>query len=61
MSKSFADKDGKIWVGVGGRNPPPEAPHLVVTTPEIVSSSQVTDEESAATVIGVHHLDKHKF
>ncbi|XP_075485888.1 N6-adenosine-methyltransferase non-catalytic subunit MTB-like isoform X1 [Primulina tabacum] len=35
--KSFADKDGKIWVGVGGRNPPPEAPHLVLTTPEIES------------------------
>ncbi|PIN03364.1 putative N6-adenine methylase involved in transcription regulation [Handroanthus impetiginosus] len=33
--KSFADKDGKVWVGGGGRNPPPEAPHLVVTTPEI--------------------------
>uniref|UniRef100_A0A0E0NPP8 Methyltransferase-like protein 1 n=1 Tax=Oryza rufipogon TaxID=4529 RepID=A0A0E0NPP8_ORYRU len=31
--KNFADKDGKVWQG--GRNPPPEAPHLVVTTPEI--------------------------
>lgn len=33
--KSFADKDGKVWQGGGGRNPPPEAPHLVMTTPEI--------------------------
>ncbi|EPS73847.1 hypothetical protein M569_00910, partial [Genlisea aurea] len=33
--KNFADKDGKVWIGGGGRNPPPEAPHLVVTTPEI--------------------------
>ena len=33
--RSFADKDGKVWQGGGGRNPPPEAPHLVVTTPEI--------------------------
>ncbi|KAK4490009.1 hypothetical protein RD792_000663 [Penstemon davidsonii] len=33
--KSFADKDGKVWMGGGGRNPPPEAPHLVLTTPEI--------------------------
>ncbi|KAF3332702.1 methyltransferase-like protein 1 [Carex littledalei] len=33
--KSFADKDGKVWQGGGGRNPPPEASHLVVTTPEI--------------------------
>ncbi|KAK7391343.1 hypothetical protein VNO78_19758 [Psophocarpus tetragonolobus] len=35
--KSFADKDGKVWQGGGGRNPPPEAPHLVVTTPDIES------------------------
>ncbi|KAL7148261.1 hypothetical protein ABFS83_06G166300 [Erythranthe nasuta] len=35
--KSFADKDGKVWLGGGGRNPPPEAPHLVLTTPEIES------------------------
>ncbi|XP_062216791.1 N6-adenosine-methyltransferase non-catalytic subunit MTB-like [Phragmites australis] len=35
--KSFSDKDGKVWQGGGGRNPPPEAPHLVVTTPEIES------------------------
>ncbi|CAJ1977021.1 unnamed protein product [Sphenostylis stenocarpa] len=33
--KSFSDKDGKVWQGGGGRNPPPEAPHLVVTTPDI--------------------------
>ncbi|KAF2312247.1 hypothetical protein GH714_028745 [Hevea brasiliensis] len=33
--RNFADKDGKIWQGGGGRNPPPEAPHLVMTTPEI--------------------------
>lgn len=33
--RSFADKDGKVWQGGGGRNPPPEAPHLVMTTPEI--------------------------
>ncbi|KAL6645507.1 hypothetical protein ACP70R_017115 [Stipagrostis hirtigluma subsp. patula] len=35
--KNFADKDGRVWMGGGGRNPPPEAPHLVVTTPEIES------------------------
>ncbi|KAI4377799.1 hypothetical protein MLD38_015374 [Melastoma candidum] len=33
--KNFTDKDGKVWQGGGGRNPPPEAPHLVVTTPDI--------------------------
>lgn len=33
--RNFADKDGKVWQGGGGRNPPQEAPHLVVTTPEI--------------------------
>ncbi|MCH99339.1 methyltransferase-like protein 1, partial [Trifolium medium] len=33
--KTFSDKDGKVWQGGGGRNPPPEAPHLVVTTPDI--------------------------
>ncbi|PHT49190.1 N6-adenosine-methyltransferase subunit METTL14 [Capsicum baccatum] len=33
--KNFADKDGKVWQGGGGRNPPPDAPHLIVTTPEI--------------------------
>ena len=34
-TRNFADKDGKVWQGGGGRNPPPEAPHLVLTTPEI--------------------------
>ncbi|RAL54966.1 hypothetical protein DM860_013662 [Cuscuta australis] len=33
--RNFADKDGKVWQGGGGRNPPPDTPHLVVTTPEI--------------------------
>ncbi|CAM8946243.1 unnamed protein product [Rhodiola kirilowii] len=33
--KNFADKDGKSWQGGGGRNPPPDAPHLVKTTPDI--------------------------
>lgn len=33
--RNFGDKDGKVWIGGGGRNPPPEAPHLVQTTPEI--------------------------
>lgn len=33
--QNFADKDGKVWQGGGGRNPPPDAPHLVLTTPEI--------------------------
>ncbi|KAK9059794.1 hypothetical protein SSX86_020498 [Deinandra increscens subsp. villosa] len=32
---NFADKDGKVWQGGGGRNPPPEAGHLVLTTPDI--------------------------
>lgn len=35
--RNFADKDGKVWQGGGGRNPPPDAPHLVVTTPDIES------------------------
>lgn len=35
--KNFTDKDGKVWQGGGGRNPPPDAPHLVSTTPEIES------------------------
>lgn len=35
--RNFADKDGKVWQGGGGRNPPPDAPHLVLTTPEIES------------------------
>ncbi|KAJ6850519.1 methyltransferase-like protein 1 [Iris pallida] len=35
--RNFADKDGKVWQGGGGRNPPPEAPHLVLTTAEIES------------------------
>ncbi|WRX30683.1 MT-A70-like - like 4 [Theobroma cacao] len=33
--RNFADKDGKVWQGGGGRNPPPDAPHLIKTTPEI--------------------------
>ncbi|KAJ8768831.1 hypothetical protein K2173_023735 [Erythroxylum novogranatense] len=33
--RNFADKDGKVWQGGGGRNPPPDASHLVMTTPEI--------------------------
>ncbi|KAL8151696.1 hypothetical protein V2J09_021504 [Rumex salicifolius] len=36
-TRTFSDKDGKVWQGGGGRNPPPEAPHLVLTTPEIES------------------------
>ncbi|KAI3943951.1 hypothetical protein MKW92_047185 [Papaver armeniacum] len=35
--RNFADKDGKVWVGGGGRNPPPDAPHLILTTPDIES------------------------
>ncbi|KAL5723435.1 mRNA (2'-O-methyladenosine-N(6)-)-methyltransferase [Ranunculus cassubicifolius] len=35
--RDFWDKEGKVWQGGGGRNPPPGAPHLVVTTPEIES------------------------
>ncbi|KAA8533696.1 hypothetical protein F0562_031213 [Nyssa sinensis] len=31
----FSDKDGKVWQGGGGRNPPPESTHLVMTTPDI--------------------------
>ncbi|KAI3730997.1 hypothetical protein L1987_62179 [Smallanthus sonchifolius] len=33
--RNFMDKDGKVWQGGGGRNPPPEAGHLVLTTPDI--------------------------
>ncbi|KAF5177879.1 N6-adenosine-methyltransferase non-catalytic subunit [Thalictrum thalictroides] len=35
--RNFCDKDGKVWQGGGGRNPPPNAPHLVLTTPDIES------------------------
>ncbi|KMZ63309.1 hypothetical protein ZOSMA_418G00030 [Zostera marina] len=35
--ENFADKDGKVWQGGGGRNPPPDAPHLVLTTSDIES------------------------
>lgn len=35
--KNFVDKDGKLWQGGAGRNPPPDAPHLVGTSPEIES------------------------
>ncbi|KAH9324388.1 hypothetical protein KI387_004566 [Taxus chinensis] len=35
--KNFLDKDGKVWQGGAGRNPPPDAPHLVGTSPEIES------------------------
>ncbi|CAN4115367.1 unnamed protein product [Withania somnifera] len=35
--RNFTDRDGKVWLGGGGRNPPPGAPHLVITTPEIES------------------------
>ncbi|XP_047325293.1 N6-adenosine-methyltransferase non-catalytic subunit MTB-like [Impatiens glandulifera] len=35
FTKTFSDKDGKVWQGGGGRNPPPEAPHLILTTPDI--------------------------
>ncbi|XP_051184843.1 N6-adenosine-methyltransferase non-catalytic subunit MTB isoform X2 [Lolium perenne] len=35
--KNITDRDGKVWQSNGGRNPPPDAPHLVVTTPEIES------------------------
>ncbi|KNA24285.1 hypothetical protein SOVF_016930 [Spinacia oleracea] len=34
-TRTFSDKEGKVWLGGGGRNPPPDAPHLVQTTPEI--------------------------
>ncbi|GBG88129.1 hypothetical protein CBR_g46618 [Chara braunii] len=33
-SKYFQDYDGKMWTG-GRSNPPPDAPHLLGTTPEI--------------------------
>ncbi|KAK4774143.1 hypothetical protein SAY87_029162 [Trapa incisa] len=36
-TRNFADKDGKVWQGGSGRNPPPDAPHLVLTTPDIES------------------------
>eukprot|EP00252_Welwitschia_mirabilis_P024333 TRINITY_DN7180_c0_g1_i1.p1 TRINITY_DN7180_c0_g1~~TRINITY_DN7180_c0_g1_i1.p1 ORF type:complete len:182 (+),score=49.25 TRINITY_DN7180_c0_g1_i1:92-637(+) len=36
-AKNFTDKEGKLWQGGAGRNPPPDAPHLVGTTPEIES------------------------
>ncbi|KAJ8442027.1 hypothetical protein Cgig2_007865 [Carnegiea gigantea] len=34
---NFNAEDGKVWHGGGGRNPPPDAPHHVQTTPEIES------------------------
>lgn len=35
--RNFVGKDGNIWQGAGGRNPPPDAPHLVQTTLDIES------------------------
>ncbi|KAK6925843.1 MT-A70-like [Dillenia turbinata] len=34
---SSSNFNAEVWQGVGGRNPPPDAPHLVLTTPEIES------------------------
>ncbi|KAF8722982.1 hypothetical protein HU200_022126 [Digitaria exilis] len=51
--KNFADRDGKVWQGGGGRNPPPDAPHLVVTTPEIESlrpKSPQKNQQSMPTI-----------
>ncbi|RCV42689.1 hypothetical protein SETIT_9G236100v2 [Setaria italica] len=51
--KNFADRDGKVWQGGGGRNPPPDAPHLVVTTPEIESlrpKSPQKNQQSVPTI-----------
>ncbi|CAN6323845.1 unnamed protein product [Urochloa humidicola] len=51
--KNFADRDGKVWQGGGGRNPPPDAPHLVVTTPEIESlrpKSPQKNQQSIPTI-----------
>ncbi|KAK1576857.1 hypothetical protein Q3G72_017025 [Acer saccharum] len=56
--RNFSDKDGKVWQGGGGRNPPPEAPHLVVTTPEIESlrpkspmkNQQQMQQQSSASI-----------
>ncbi|KAF5731178.1 methyltransferase-like protein 1-like [Tripterygium wilfordii] len=58
--KNFADKDGKVWQGGAGRNPPPEAPHLVLTTPDIESlrpkspmknQQQLQQQQSAAITL----------
>ena len=57
--KNFADKDGKVWQGGGGRNPPPEASHLVMTTPDIEllrpkspmkNQQQMQQQQSAAAL-----------
>ncbi|XP_047970451.1 N6-adenosine-methyltransferase non-catalytic subunit MTB [Salvia hispanica] len=51
--RNFGDKDGKVWVGGGGRNPPPEAPHLVLTTPEIESlrpKSPMKNQQQSASI-----------
>ncbi|CAK9135938.1 unnamed protein product [Ilex paraguariensis] len=51
--RSFADKEGKVWQGGGGRNPPPEAPHLVVTTPEIEAlrpKSPMKNQQQSASI-----------
>lgn len=51
--RNFSDKDGKVWVGGGGRNPPPEAPHLVLTTPEIESlrpKSPMKNQQQTASI-----------
>ncbi|KAF5732376.1 hypothetical protein HS088_TW18G01070 [Tripterygium wilfordii] len=52
--KNFADMDGKVWQGEAGRNPPPEAPHLVLTTPEIESlrpKSPMKNQQQQSTAI----------
>ncbi|CAN6283417.1 unnamed protein product [Urochloa humidicola] len=51
--KNFTDRGGKVWQGSGGRNPPPDAPHLVVTTPEIESlrpKSPQKNQQSIPTI-----------
>ncbi|KAG2548741.1 hypothetical protein PVAP13_9KG217800 [Panicum virgatum] len=51
--KNFADRDGKVWRGGGGRNPPPETRHFVVTTPEIESlrpKSPQKNQQSIPTI-----------
>ncbi|KAA8539940.1 hypothetical protein F0562_026632 [Nyssa sinensis] len=54
--KNFADKDGKVWQGGGGRNPPPETPHLVMTTSDIEAlrpKSPMKNQQQQSTSISL--------
>ncbi|KAG6524331.1 hypothetical protein ZIOFF_014237 [Zingiber officinale] len=54
---NFYDKDRKVWQGSGGRNPPPDAPHLVLTTPEIENLRKLSTEPMNPSFHGMMNAD----